>query len=500
MTAPVNNSDYPNHIVIAGGGSAGWIAASLISHHFRQAHTRVTLIESPHIATIGVGEGSTPHLKQLFTTLGIEEAEWMAACSATYKNGIQFDQWYSENTPGYFHPFPSAIDHATAREFLIACERRRQGEACHTVSDDYFLASWLTRHHKAPKLRTGESPVAINYAYHFDAGKLADFLKNISAKLGVRHIQSTIEEVTRNPQGDLASLHLANGDTVVADHFVDCTGFNSRLLQGVLGVPFISYADCLFNDQAVAVATGASAPPLPATRSIAMANGWRWSIPLTTRVGNGYVYSSAFERPDDASDRLIAQLGREQINEASIRHIAMKVGRVSQCWSQNCLAVGLSQGFIEPLEATALHLVQETVEQFLSAWSAGNYSAQHQHQFNQLIASRFDGIRDYIVAHYILSARHGAYWEAVRHEARRSPTLQALLQCWQEGGNLIQFIEQANIGQYYSPVSWYCLLSGYQQYPSRQTPMASALPAIQAKLTRWGEAFLPHSAALHAVT
>ncbi|MCU7554243.1 tryptophan 7-halogenase [Alteromonas sp. ASW11-19] len=496
----MNNPDYPDHIVIAGGGSAGWISASLISHHFRHAHTRITLIESPQIGTVGVGEGSTPHLKQLFTTLGIEESVWMAACSATYKNGIQFEQWYKEGAPGYFHPFPSAIDHATAREFLIACERRRQGYNCTTVSDEYFLASWLTRHYKSPKTNAGEQQVAINYAYHFDAGKLADFLRDVSVKQGVTHIQSTIDEVTRNQKGDLATLHLANGDTIKADFFLDCTGFSSRLLQNALEVPFVSYADSLFNDQAVAVATGPTATPLPATRSVAMTNGWRWEIPLTSRVGNGYVFASDFESPEDASDRLMAQLGRKQVNADSIRHIRIKVGRVSECWSYNCLAVGLSQGFIEPLEATALHLVQETVEQFLSAWSAGNYSPQHQLQFNQLMADRFDGIRDYIVAHYHLSSRQGPYWNTVRHEARLSDTLQALLQCWQEGGNLIQFIEQENIGHYYSPVSWYCLLSGYQLFPVLRNSESPRPPltAIQATLTKWGARFQPHNAVLHA--
>lgn len=485
------------HIVIAGGGSAGWIAASLLQHHFADTGTHITLVESEHVPVIGVGEGSTPHLKQLLSTLGIAEQEWMAHCHATFKNGISFHSWNTDNAPGYFHPFPSGPDKHTATAFLQACERRRQGQPLECLPNGYFLSNWLTEHLKSPHQYEDTTKVPLNYAYHFDAARLATLLSNHAIKQGLTHLQGTIYQVTRDQNGDITELILDNGQHVSGDFFIDCTGFRSLLLQKTLNVGFISYADSLFNDSAVAISTSAQTVQTPATTSTAMENGWRWEIPLTHRTGNGYVYSSQFENSDDAAKRLLTSLGKE--NEAEdIRHIPMKVGRTECSWAQNCLAVGLSQGFIEPLEATALHLVQETVEQFISAWAAGDYTSLHRDEFNTRIANRFDGVRDYIVAHYCLSKRHGSYWDAVRNDAVRSDTLSALLHTWHEGGNIIEFIQENRIGQYYSPVSWYCLLSGYDAFTPTQAPLQTdpSLASVQAIIEKWGAGFIPHKEAL----
>ena len=484
-------------IVIAGGGSAGWIAASLFQHHFTGTDTEITLVESDKVPVIGVGEGSTPHLRQLFSTLGIAEDDWMPHCHATYKNGIRFEGWQSDHAPGYFHPFPSAPDRHTAGAFLQACERRRQRINLACLPDDYFLANWLTTHHKAPLQRTGSLTIPLNYAYHFDASRLATLLANHTTKQGLKHIRGTVNTVTRHQSGDIDALLLDDGQRIPGDFFVDCTGFRSLLLQQTLEVGFLSYADALFNDAAVACASVRHENPVPATRSVAMENGWRWEIPLTHRTGNGYVYSSQFENKNNAAARLSEVLGN-QGNADDIRHIPMKVGRTASSWAKNCLVVGLSQGFIEPLEATALHLVQETTEQFLSAWEAGSYTPLHRDEFNSRIAGRFDGIRDYIVAHYVLSKRSGKYWDAVRAEAKRSDTLTALLQCWNDGGNLVQFIQDNQIGHYYSAVSWYCLLSGYDAYPAISAALDkdASLTAITPLLEKWGATFVSHSEAL----
>ncbi|WP_414827561.1 tryptophan halogenase family protein [Alteromonas sp. H39] len=484
-------------IVIAGGGSAGWIAAILFQHHFTGTDAEITLVESDNVPVIGVGEGSTPHLRQLFSTLGIAEDDWMPHCHATYKNGIRFEGWHSDHAPGYFHPFPSAPDRHTANAFLQACERRRQRSPIACLPDDYFLANWLSAHHKSPLQHKGSVTVSLNYAYHFDAAGLARFLEKHTKKQGLKHVKGTVNAVTRHHNGDIDALLLDDGQRIPGDFFIDCTGFRSLLLQQTLKVGFLSYADSLFNDAAVACFSARHENPVPATRSVAMANGWRWEIPLTHRTGNGYVYSSQFENKHNAAARLTEALG-EHGNADDLRHIPMKVGRTASSWAKNCLAVGLSQGFIEPLEATALHLVQETTEQFLSAWAAGGYTPLYRDEFNSRIAGRFDGIRDSIVAHYVLSKRPGKYWDAFRAEAKRSDTLSALLQCWNEGGNLIQFIQDNQIGHYYSAVSWYCLLSGYDVFPAVTNDLQTdaSLSAVTPLLEKWGATFLSHGKAL----
>jgi len=455
------------HIVILGGGTAGWMAANLMAVKWQNKGIQITLVESPTIGTIGVGEGSTPQLRSFFDQIGVEEKEWMPACHATYKNGIRFNGWSSrEGFESYFHPFASKIDAFTAPAVFYNSIHRRNGLNVDCHPDRFYLSAILAEEHKSP-IPDHNFPFPIGYGYHFDANLLGQFLSIKGISKGVEHIQAKVLDVTMQTNGDIASLLLDNGIKISGDIFIDCSGFNGVLIQKTLKVPFVSFKDNLFNDSAVAIPSPACNPLRSQTISTTMKYGWAWDIPLTNRVGNGYVYSSDYCTAEQAEIELRTKLHLLD-SEVEARHLKMKVGRVEKHWYRNCLAVGLSQGFIEPLEATALHFVQETIERFIEANEKSDFSNDIQDEFNQLINQRFEGIRDYIVAHYRLSSRDDTeYWLKNSANPHISNQLKQIVKGWMSAEDITQTIQQAKLQSYYPPFSWLCILAGYGIFPKQ---------------------------------
>lgn len=455
--------DTPLRVVILGGGTAGWMAAALMARHWGEA-ARISVVESPDIGIIGVGEGSTPQLRAFFGRLGIAESEWMPACNATYKAGIRFTGWSERSGfDSYFHPFATELDCHTAPAFYFHTRARRTGRDVWAHPDRFFLSETLARRGLAP-IASENFPFDVGYGYHFDATLVGRFLRQHAVeRLGVVHLERTVQSVECNLQGDVAALLCDGDDRIEGDLFVDASGFRGVIVQGALDEPFRSFADNLFNDSAVAMPTPHSDGIVRTeTGATALSNGWAWSIPLTNRVGNGYVYSSAHLSADAAEAELRSHLGVGDAAEA--RHLSMRVGRTERSWVRNCLAVGLSQGFIEPLEATALHIVQATVEGFCAAYDTGTTAARD--GFNTAIAARYDGIRDYIVAHYRVNQRSDSdYWRANAANQSLSDNLKAVLTCWFTGGDLEAEVRQLGIDGYYAPLSWHCLLAGYGTFP-----------------------------------
>ncbi|MCF2949925.1 tryptophan 7-halogenase [Paraglaciecola aquimarina] len=473
-------SSTHKHIVILGGGTAGWMSASLMMAKWKDKAVNITLVESPAIGIIGVGEGSTPQLKTFFEQIGIEESEWMPACNATYKNGITFKGWSSR--PGfnsYFHPFASRIDAFSAPAFFYNSMFRRKGISVDSHPDRFYLSAYLAKHHKSP-IPNENFPFPIGYGYHFDSGLLGQFLAKKSVQAGVNHIQAKVLDVGKHANGDLAFLQLDNGQQLSADFFVDCSGFNGELIQKHLAVPFHSYKDNLFNDNAVTIASSTGESINSQTISTTLKHGWAWDIPLTNRTGNGYVYSSDYTNANDAELELRQKLNLVD-SDVEARHLKMKVGRVEKHWYRNCLAVGLSQGFIEPLEATALHFVQETIEGFIQAFEPASFSTKPQDTFNLNLNNRFEGIRDYIVAHYRLSSRDDTdYWRANSENPNISNTLKKIVNAWMAGEDLNQTFAangKNSLPSYYPPFSWQCLLAGYGVFPEKLTQVGQTDPA-----------------------
>ncbi|MCF2950262.1 tryptophan 7-halogenase [Paraglaciecola aquimarina] len=477
MTKP---STVKKEILIVGGGTAGWMSACLMAKTLGSEQFSISLLESNNVPTVGVGEGSTPYIKRFFDALEITEAKWMPACSATYKGGITFANWSTKaGFAQYFHPFTSSLD---AESFDVFKQVTRLKHANYHVDahpNYYFLQAELVNQKRIPVSQDKQKVDSI-YAYHFDATKLGLFLKDYACSLGVKHIVDDVTAVKLAESGAIESVTTQSGQTISADIFVDCTGFKALLIEKTLGVNFKSFKDNLFNDSAVAIATPKADFYAPHTISTAMSNGWRWDIPLTSRTGNGYVYSSDFQSASSAEEELRKAIHIHDDVEA--RHIKMKVGRLEKHWHKNCVAIGLSQGFIEPLEATALHIVQLSIEQFIEQYKRGDYSDKYQEYYNHGVNHLFEHIRDYIVLHYLTNSRSDTdYWKACRHDIKISDRLQAAMEVWCSGGDLDEELNCQQVTQYYSSMSWHVLLAGMGVFPtSNQTTPISHPQAEQA--------------------
>ncbi|AWB65675.1 tryptophan 7-halogenase [Saccharobesus litoralis] len=458
------------------------MTASLLAKQWPQAD--ITLIESPNIPTVGVGEGSTPYIRHLFKTLDISEAQWMSKCNATFKNGITFKHWsIRKGFESYFHPFLSQYDDDVTPLFAQHTRLRRHGYPITCHPDNYYLTKELTNQRKSCQLQDSSNPVETLYAYHFDAEKLGLLLKEKSLALGVNHLLGNISQVKQAENGDIASVVSDEQGELSADIFVDCTGFKALLMQKTLNTPFVSYSDNLFNDSAVAIASPKIDNYSPQTVSTALSNGWAWHIPLQNRVGNGYVYSAKYQTADSAEQELRHFIGQDRVKDVEARHIKMRVGRSEKHWNKNCLAVGLSQGFIEPLEATALHLVQDTIESFIAAIEEGKGTTAKQDYFNDKINYAFERVRDYIVTHYISNSRNDTpYWQDCR-KIPVSDSLQRILYAWFNGMDVAEELDLQQISQYYPSASWHALLAGVGTFPepdpSKTETFANEIQQIQ---------------------
>ena len=496
-------ADPPLRFVILGGGTAGWMTACLLAKKWPQHD--IVVVESPDIGIIGVGEGSTPQLKAFFDTLGVAEADWMPKCNATYKAGISFHKWSERPSyERYFHPFHTELDHFTDRKFFFQTRARRTGRNVEAHPDRFFLPTRIAAERRAPVAAT-DYPHAIGYGYHFDATLVGQTLRDHAVNvLGVTHLARTVNHVQIDSAGQVEALHTRDDETIKGDFFVDCSGFGGTIIQKALNERFISFGDNLFNDSAVAMPTSNDEGDIPSeTKATALSTGWAWRIPLTNRAGNGYVYSSRYTDADAAEIEIRRHLGLLD-SDTPARHLRMNVGRLERCWVGNCLAVGLSHGFIEPLEATALHIVQTTVEGFIEAFERGGATNQYAAELNSSLAERIEGIRDYIVAHYRMNQRHdSAYWRDNAHNDALSENLRALMTAWFTGADLTAEIRRLGIGRYYSALSWHCLFAGYGTFPSDDKLVASLegldladLTEVDAFITSQAARFPSHNQAL----
>lgn len=455
-------------VAIIGGGTAGWMTALILARTLIQRGVQITLLESPTVPTVGVGEGSTPWLRGFFDTIGIDETEWMPACHATYKCGISFEGWSTK--PGferYFHPFASMLDNMTMTPFVHNVEARLKGVNVYAHPNRFFISARLVAERRAPKARDN-FPFDVWHGYHFDAALLGRFLHRKAVERGVRYKSCHVTNASLDADGAIASVSTRDGETIAADLFVDCSGFAGLLIEKTLKVPFISFADNLFNDAAVAIPTplGDSIPS--ETVSTALQHGWVWKIPLTNRFGNGYVYSTQFCTPDAAETELRRHLGLLD-SAVEARHLRMRVGRMASLWHKNCLAVGLAQGFVEPLEATSLMFIQHSAMAFAQLLDQGDLSEQARVRFNTRFNRQFEGIRDYIVTHYKANSRTDTeYWRANAANRKLSENLVKLHSAWMAGQSIVPGVRSQELGAGYPVASWFALLAGMGVFPDPQ--------------------------------
>ena len=452
-------------IIILGGGTAGWMAAAALANNPVFAAIELCLVESDNIGTIGVGEGSTPHLKRFMDNLGISEKDWMERCHASYKTGIDFINWNGDGQQ-YFHPFYFQMDVKPAEVFFINANARRRGHGNAVKPDAFFSSGVLAKRNLSPMAQKA-LPSANEYGYHFDATELANYLKDYACQRGVRQIIADVVEVSTTQHQQIETLILANGERLNADFFIDASGFSAKLIHKALGVPFQSFADELLNDSAVTVPVLMDPIQTQAqqakyhTRATALSAGWLWQIPLTHRLGNGYVYSSRHLSANAAAKELLHSVNLPESTQ--VRFLKLRVGVSDKAWHNNVLAIGLAQSFIEPLEATSIMMTQFTLERFMSLFERYQLNKQAEtlsrQTLNQAVMQLVLGIKDYIQAHYVTSQRSEPYWVAARKVAI-SQRLTQLLQAWYQGEDFDLLLYQYDQQLAYFRPSWYALLAG----------------------------------------
>lgn len=416
-------------VVIVGGGTAGWLAACRIAAAGRPDAAQpieVTLVESPEVATIGVGEGTWPTMRGTLERIGIDETTFLLACDASFKHGTRFTGWATgEPDDSYAHPFTPPIE-ADPRALVEAWQNAAPGSA---FADAVAAQPHVAGLGLAPRQRTMPDYVgALNYGYHLDAAKLAALLaRHATATLGVRHVRDHVTGVERTADSSVATVNTRASGAVAGDLFLDCTG-HAALLVG--DIPFVDRTDVLFNDRALAVQVPVAVDSAIAaeTRASAHAAGWIWDIGLPTRRGVGCVYSSAHLSDDEAAATLAAYLG--DVPCPAPRRLTFRSGHRERFWSGNCLAIGLSAGFLEPLEASAIVTIELSLDALLDDWPTRATMPLVAERFNALFRYRWDRIVEFLKLHYLLSRRPERYWRDHRDTASVPPRLAALLALW----------------------------------------------------------------------
>lgn len=390
-------------IVIVGGGTAGWMTAAALVKSFPK-NMSVTLIESDQIGTIGVGEATIPTIQGFNKLLGIDEVEFMKATQSTFKLGIEFNNWGKENDT-YLHPFGNTGKECWAADFQHFWLKGFQMGKSAKLSD-YCIESKSALAGKFAKANNFQ----INYAYHIDATLYAKFLRQYSEIRGVKRVEGKVINTLFNDSGDISQLQLENGEAITGDLFIDCSGFRGILIEQALNTGYEDWSDYLPCDTAVAVPSEKSTNILPYTRATALKSGWQWRIPLQHRTGNGLVFCSRFMSIDEAKEQLIQNLDTKALAEPRV--VKFKTGRRKLGWNKNCVAIGLSSGFIEPLESTSIHLIMTGILRLLRLFPSDRINQSDIDEYNRQFLKEIEQVRDFIVLHYHVNQKQDTpFWK-----------------------------------------------------------------------------------------
>lgn len=456
-------------IVIAGGGTAGWMTAAALSKMFGKTDVSITLIESETIGTVGVGEATIPPIIRFNALLGIDEHEFVRATQATYKLGIEFNNW---GGPGesYFHPFGRIGFDLEGVDFHQFWSRLKSA-GHETVLDDYSLNTLAAYAGKflRPEPDHGQVINQLGYAFHFDASLYAAFLRRFAESKGAVRVEGLIEKVEQDTETGLISALRLNDDRMIeGDLFVDCTGFRALLINGAMGSEYIDWSHWLPCNRAVAVACEKSADPIPYTKSTAREAGWQWRIPLQHRTGNGYVYCDEFLNADEAEKTLLANLDGAPVS--SPNHLRFLTGHREQFWAGNCVAIGLSSGFLEPLESTSIHLIQTGISKLIALFPAHADAPVEQAEYNRLMTDDFTHIRDFLILHYKATSRDDTpFWDRVR-EMSIPESLQKKADLLRTNGRFFKYDAEL-----FDLTSWLAVAEGQGWGPKGHSPLAESL-------------------------
>jgi len=391
-------------IVIVGGGTAGWMTAAALMGVATEKVCQLVLIESDQLGTVGVGEATLPQMKDFNDYIGINEADMMQKTNATFKLGIEFVNWGYKGS-SYIHPFGKFGEPISGVDFHQMWSRVKGLDGIEPI-EAYSFAVQACRHNRFdfPVDDQTEINSTYAYAYHFDAGLYAQYLRKFSEEKGLTRIEGKIHNVNQDPDtGNIKSVVLESGEEINGDYFIDCSGFRSLLLAQTLKASFDDWSPWLLCDRAMAVQSECSALFPPYTQATAKSAGWQWRIPLQNRTGNGYVYSSQFISDDEVSQSLLSDLDSPALKAPMM--LKFKAGRYKDSWQKNCIAIGLSSGFLEPLESTSIYLIQVAIVNLLKLFPNKIPNQTLINEFNRLIDVEYETVRDFLILHYHLNSR-----------------------------------------------------------------------------------------------
>ncbi|WP_275423758.1 tryptophan halogenase family protein [Virgisporangium ochraceum] len=479
------DSPAPRSIVIVGGGTSGWMTASYLAAAFGD-RVSITLVESGRIGTIGVGEATFSDIRHFFDFLGLDETEWMPACNATYKLAVRFENW---RRPGhhFYHPFEQMrsvdgfpltdwwlrepVTDRFDRDCFVIASLCDAGRNPRHLDGRLFEQDFVERRDgNARSTIAAYQGAQIPYAYHFEAHLLAKFLTGYATQRGVRHVVDDVDDVAVDGRGWVTHVRTREHGDLTGDLFVDCTGFRALLLNKKLAEPFVSYQDTLPNDSAVALQVPldmAARGIRPCTTATAQDAGWIWTIPLFGRIGTGYVYARDYCEPEEA-ERVLREFVGPEAADVPANHIRMRIGRSRNSWVNNVVAVGLSSGFVEPLESTGIFFIHHAIEQLVKFFPGPDWNPTLRTMYNSAIAHCMDGVREFLVLHYKGAARDdNAYWRDAK--TRVIPDgLAERLELWQT-----KLPDAETVFPYYHglpPYSYMCILLGTGGIPLRPSP------------------------------
>ena len=450
-------------IVILGGGSAGWMTAAALAHSIGGG-ARIALIESSAIGTVGVGEATIPPIRHFNRQLGLDENAFIVATRGTFKLGIAFLDWVR---PGhrYFHPFGrigDEFDSISLHQYWL--RERARGSA--VPLEEHAMAWVLARAGRFGRPLADPALVlsSFDYAYHFDATLYGRYLRDYSERRGVRRIDGKVSDVKlRAEDGFIEALELEGGERIEGDLFIDCSGFRGLLIESALKVGYESWQHWLPCDRAVAVGCTLAEDLPPYTCATARPAGWQWRIPLQHRMGNGHVYCSRYMTDDEATAILLAELCGEPVGEP--RPLRFTAGVRRQFWSRNCVAIGLSAGFLEPLESTSIHLVQSAITRLLAMFPDRDCNPMLAQEFNRASRFEYERIRDFLILHYHAQERQEPLWREAR-SMEIPETLQLKIEHFRNGGRIL--FDPAELFQ---KNNWLAVLAGQEVLPERYHPL-----------------------------
>lgn len=448
-----------NNIVIVGGGTAGWISAACLSKVLANTTSKITLIESPMVDTVGVGEATIPPLVEFMRFLGIEERDFVEKTQATFKLAIKFTDWGKVGSH-YWHQFGTVGADIDGKPFYQHWYKSTLKGNKHTYTD-YSPSIAMAKENKF-FIPSGKQKTILDgssYAWHFDARLVADYLREYATKMGVTRIEAHVDSVEKHDNGFIKEVSLVDGQKIQGDFFIDCTGQRALLIEGAMGSGFENWDHYLPMNRAVAVQSENIGPKKPYTESIAHKFGWQWQIPLQHRTGNGLVFCDKYASDEEALKCLLDNVEGKLLTEP--KFLPFTTGKRKQIWKGNCLAVGLSSGFMEPLESTSIHLIMKAVVNFSQVLPDKQCAQASINEYNRIMDLEYQSIRDFIVLHYCTTKRTDSeFWLWCQH-MKLPDSLEEKLNLFKAQGRLCR-----NEYDLFNPPSWYAVLSGMQVTPN----------------------------------